>query len=258
MNREDLRRQMESIAWYHSIPVKNTDLITPGHDYPLKPQWDWSRSKLEELHRQGLLCGPALDIACRDGLFSFWLEDHGVLPVTGIDNNISEGIGWLCRVNESRVKVQELSVYDLPPDGSYETVLFFGVLYHLRYPFNGIRSVVGATKTGGVIVIETGMLIQNELPLLYCPVLTSPWDSTSCTFFNEKGLDETMASFGCRRINGPWYHGLVGAVDRGLSVYQKDRDIHFEYWDGVHRDYTDRKESRSSESIRTAAKELLL
>lgn len=250
MTETNLQREMESISWYHSIPIKGTTLITPGHNDPLKPQWDWSTSILEGLHKDGLLDGPALDVACRDGLFSFWLEDHGITPVTGIDNNISEGIGWIARVNQSKIQVKELSVYDLPPSASFETVLFFGVLYHLRYPFNGIKAVVGATKVGGVIVIETGMLLQDDLPLVYCPVLTSPWDATSCTFFNAKGLNETMESFGCRKIKGPWFHGLSGHVDRGILVYLKEKEFSSEYWNGIHRDYTEKKESRSGDVIR--------
>ena len=36
--------------------------------------------------------------------------------------------------------------------------------------------------------------------MLYCPTFDSPYEGTSCTFFNQKGLQETLMSFGISTI----------------------------------------------------------
>jgi len=243
---------MAKLYWYHSMPVPGTSLVTPGHAVGLKSQWDWSMGKLSEYHRDKLITGgPSLDIGCRDGMFSFWLEDNGMGPVTAIDNNVTGGIRWMNAQRGGSLSVKEVSVYNFKPEQPFKTVLFFGVLYHLRYPFNGIRSAVESTAVGGSIVIETGILKSNEIPLLYCPVKSSPWDSTSCSFFNGKALSETMESFGCKMISKLELYGLTGNVDRGIAVYRKQVDFHLPYWEGIHRDYSDQKKSRSSEMLRS-------
>jgi hypothetical protein len=55
-------------------------------------------------------------------------------------------------------------------------------------------------KDGGELLLETAVYVDdNRLALLYCPVGSeSPHapDPSSCTFFNVKGLTDTLASFG--------------------------------------------------------------
>jgi hypothetical protein len=53
-------------------------------------------------------------------------------------------------------------------------------------------------KPGGRLLIETAVYRGNEeLPLIYCPVgKESPYEPTSVTFFNQKGLRDTLLSLG--------------------------------------------------------------
>lgn len=257
MKSDQIKERVESINWYHSIEIPGTDIVTQGHSDVLKPQWDWSRSILSELSSQNLLKDPALDIGCRDGLFSFWLEDHGLSDITSLDSNITEGIHLMKEIRQSKIKILEQSCLRLEPNEKYSTVLFFGVLYHLRYPFTGISSVVRSTSKGGLIILETGIYKPNDLPLLYCPVDSSPWDATSCSFFNIQALDETFLSFGCKREGDVRLFGLDGPVDRGLFCYRKHVDARLDYWEGVHRDYTMRSERHSDSELRNHRQHLL-
>ena len=52
----------------------------------------------------------------------------------------------------------------------------------------------------GQLLIETAVLRDtNDYALLYCPTgAESPYEDTSCTFFNEKGLRDTLSSIGIR------------------------------------------------------------
>jgi len=258
LNEEALWVRVNKVKWYHTMEVPGTSIVTHGHSLGLEKSWNWIKEQLNDLHARKLLKGPALDIGCRDGMFSFWLEDNGIEPVTGIDNNISEGIGLMRELRGSKLTIREKSVYSLDRDNQFRTVLFMGVLYHLRYPINGISAVVGATQTGGIIVVESGFYGPNDEPLIHCPVTTSPWDATSCTFFNLRGLDETFASFGCKRVGEAVFmdHGKDDHTLRGMAVYTKCREMRFDYWEGIHRDYTNLDESASSRLIRSEVAEL--
>lgn len=255
---ETIRNEIGSIKWYHSMKVPGTELVTPGHSEVLSAQWQWSTGILEEMNSKATFQCPALDIACRDGMFSFWLEDHGVTDITSLDSNITEGIHWMKAIRGSKIHIVEQSCLDLEPNQKYNTVLFFGVLYHLRYPFKGISAVVHATKEGGLIVVETGVYKPNDLPLLYCPVDSSPWDATSCSFFNVQALDETFLSFGCKREGEPKFFGLDHPhVDRGLICYRKCLDTRLDYWEGIHRDYSSQNERNSDVTLRVQKHHLL-
>ena len=101
---------------------------------------------------------------------------------------------------------QPLQDFDPGQHGTFDVVLFYGVLYHLRYPFDGLRRLLGVLREGGHLLIESGMVADpafDALPLLYCPVDESPYapDWTSCTFFTERGLAVTLESLGavCER-----------------------------------------------------------
>jgi hypothetical protein len=52
----------------------------------------------------------------------------------------------------------------------------------------------------GVMLIETAVLVDdNRHALMYCPTGDeSPYESTCVTFFNRKGLHDTLASLGFR------------------------------------------------------------
>jgi SAM-dependent methyltransferase len=142
-----------------------------------------------------------LDIGCRDGLFSFLAEQMGAEEVIGIDSNLSLGATeLLIPYFGSRVKMVEMNVVDLTPEtfGTFDFIVFTGILYHLRYPMWSLNVVSRLLVPGGRVLIETGMLYDDEQhALLYCPFgPEQPYDHTSVTFFNRKGLTDTLYSLG--------------------------------------------------------------
>ncbi len=160
--------------------------------------WDFNLKCMDNVDFKGK---RVLDIGCRDGLFSFEAEKRGASEIMGIDNNISKGsVELLIPFLKSKVRMQELNVYELLPEkhGTFDIILFFGVLYHLRFPFLSLQKIANCLSEGGLLLIESGMLNVPTLAnkdLLYCPVEESPYDPTACTFFNAKGLCSTMRSF---------------------------------------------------------------
>jgi hypothetical protein len=103
---------------------------------------------------------------------------------------------------DSKVKMYEMNLYGLTPDrfGLFDVILFPGVLYHLRYPFWGLKRLVSCLSDNGILLVESGMLVEPGLERherLYCPVENSPYEATSCPFFNRKALLTTLSVFQC-------------------------------------------------------------
>jgi 2-polyprenyl-3-methyl-5-hydroxy-6-metoxy-1,4-benzoquinol methylase len=198
MNDNEIRRTLERYKFYHVIQV--TDGVqTAGWTHPGVLQTQaMTLSVIRSLHLEGK---RVLDIGCRDGLFSFAAERQGAREVIGIDNDLSPGATeFLIPFFKSRVKMHQLNVYDLTPEhfGVFDVVIFAGVLYHLRFPFSGLKRISDVLSLGGRLVLETAIWDDdNQEPLLFCPVGTdSPYEPTSCTFFNVRGLTDSLRSFG--------------------------------------------------------------
>src|SRR5262249_46689676 len=142
-----------------------------------------------------------LDIGCRDGLFCYEAEKLGAAEVIGFDNDPSPGATeFLIPFFNSKVAIHELNIYDLKPEtfGRFDIVLFPGLLYHLRYPFWALKLVRDVLKEDGHLILETAIMVDsNDHAMLHCPIGSdSPYEPTSCTFFNMKGLTDTLQSLG--------------------------------------------------------------
>jgi tRNA (mo5U34)-methyltransferase len=239
MTEQEILQAINSYKFYHIIQL-TTNISTPGNPNFVPPQ------NLCMKHIQSLdLSGKrVLDIGCRDGLFSFAAESMGAQEVVGIDNDLSKpATEFLIPFFKSRIKMVEKNLYDLKPDdfGLFDIVIFPGVLYHLRYPFWGLKTIRDIMKIGGHLLIETAIWDgDNDKAILFCPIgAESPYESTSCTFFNEKGLNDTLKSMGFDTIALECLEPkFPGRVNRYLfhSIFQGyDQDsFTAHYWDDLH------------------------
>jgi 2-polyprenyl-3-methyl-5-hydroxy-6-metoxy-1,4-benzoquinol methylase len=191
-----------------------------------------------------------LDIGCRDGLYSFEAETRGAAVVVGIDNDLSRGAVELAiPARGSKVEMREMNLLDLTPDtfGLFDVVLFPGVLYHLRYPFEAMRAIRDVLVEGGRVVVETAVFAdENRHAYLYCPIGDeNPYDATSVTLFNVKGLRDSLRSFGliteAERIQcgfAPDPADEKKVIDRVCLTCRKDtsgvKASVQKYWEGVH------------------------
>jgi SAM-dependent methyltransferase len=195
---EQIQAGLQKYPWYHNIRLTET-ISTPGWTNPGVLQTQ--EAVLRALRSLDVTGKRVLDIGCRDGLFSFAAEKQGAGEVIGIDNDLSLGATeFLIPFFRSNVRMDKLNVYDLIPErfGTFDVVVFPGVLYHLRYPFWGLRQARNALVPGGYLILETAIWVdENRYPLLFCPVgAESPYEPTSCTFFNMKGMTDTLESLG--------------------------------------------------------------
>ena len=155
MTATDLRQRVAAHRWYHSIDLGN-GLVTPGiDDTPVR---------LARLALPGSLAGQTvLDIGAWDGFFSFECERRGAARVVAADYYSWHGTGWGAKAGfelarealGSRVEDIDVDVMDISPDrlGTFDVVLFLGVLYHLRHPLLAIEKIAAVTR--GTLILET-------------------------------------------------------------------------------------------------------
>ncbi|MDJ0975041.1 MAG: class I SAM-dependent methyltransferase [Planctomycetota bacterium] len=246
-----IAEQVAQYRWYHRIDLGDGVFTEPP---PLIMEsiasiWDFIRAELDQ---QDLKDARVLDIGCRDALWSLYAEQHGAKEVIGIDNGLSTAARDVVLPHlKSQVQMHEMNVNDLTPEtfGPFDVVLFLGVLYHLRYPFWSLQRIVDVMEPGGRLMIESGMLATEaweDETLLFCPTDESPYEFTSCTFFNRKGLVTTLESMGLECLHAAsmeWSQTTPapsGArVERQFLVFRKVAegppiDAVNTYWRGVH------------------------
>lgn len=196
MELAEVLNRFPDYGFYHTIEVA-PGVSTPGWPVVV-PLVELTRRALGTLELRGK---RVLDIGCRDGLFAFEAERRGAADVVAIDNDLSPGaVELLIPFLRSRVCMREMNLLDLKHTtfGTFDVVVMPGVLYHLRYPFWALKLVRDLLRDGGHLVLETAVLIDdNRRAVLHCPIGgDSPYEPTSCTFFNSKGLMDTLGSLG--------------------------------------------------------------
>lgn len=157
---DEIRKRIEQHGrWWHEIELA-PGIVTPGDDS--------NREKLPILEELGLpsrLDGVrALDIGCSDGYFSFELEHRGA-DVTAMDfvESTATGFATAAEILGSRVQYRVDNVYNLSPEayGSFDLVLFLGVLYHLRDPLAALDAIRSAMKPGAELYVATFLIDEH-------------------------------------------------------------------------------------------------
>jgi len=124
--------------WFHRMEIA-PGVVTPGWDEP-------ATGKLPYFGLPERMDGlRVLDIGCAEGFFSFEAERRGAKEVVAID----PWAGSIRRFNickaalNSRVVAFLTNVYDLDPKrfGTFDLVMCFGVLYHLRHPLLALERI---------------------------------------------------------------------------------------------------------------------
>ena len=251
MNERDIKRQLERHEFYHVIQLTDT-ISTPGNP-------DFVRLQvpvLNALKTLDLSGKRVLDVGCRDGLFSFAAEKAGALEVVGIDNDLSKGaVEFLIPFFDSKVEMYELNLYDLTVErfGKFDVIMLPGVLYHLRYPFWGLKILRDLINSNGFLIVETAIFygVTNKA-MLFCPIGDeSPYEPTSCAFFNKKGLIDTLATLGFRTLSTSVLNPALEAQSLSSPEPITDRAVFVsrftghcgstlvdQYWHGCHDAHT--------------------
>jgi tRNA (mo5U34)-methyltransferase len=205
-----LRREVARVPfWWHSIDLGH-GVITPGRKGNTGGTHaaDFMLAELERLRLPSVAGKSVLDIGAWDGYYSFETERRGAARVVALDHYVwsmdwewarngpleappdekseeeelpgKRGFDLAQRELGSTVEpvVADFMTMDLEPLGSFDVVLFLGVLYHLKDPLGALRRL--AQVTAGVAVIESDAAVFPGFE-----------ESALCEFFEsrERGND---------------------------------------------------------------------
>jgi tRNA (mo5U34)-methyltransferase len=197
-----LARRVREIPWYHSMELPG-GIRTPGVDDP--------RRRLRGLHLPDDLTGRSvLDVGAWDGFFSFECERRGAARVVAADSfawgdrnwSSKEGFELARRALGSRVEDVDVDVMELSPErvGTFDLVLFLGVLYHLREPLTALARV--ASVAADLLVLETHVdaLWTRRPAMCFYPGATLGHDPTNWWGPNPEAVCAMLREVGFRQV----------------------------------------------------------
>jgi tRNA (mo5U34)-methyltransferase len=162
----EIEKDAARYQWYHRIQLTSR-YTTPGI-------CGWGRDS--DFEKKYLFPGAPelagkslLDIGAMNGFFAFEAERRGAYPVTAIDRDppgfpdAREAFGFAAKTLNSSARYFARSVYDLEPSdsGTFDYVLMYGVLYHLKFPLYGLYRAASVCKE--VFLLETHVTLRDDL-----------------------------------------------------------------------------------------------
>src|SRR5262245_18105189 len=151
----DLAKRVAALPWWHKISLAG-GVVTPGH---VDAAATFPQLQLPQSLEGKTVC----DVGAWDGGYSFECEKRGASDVLATDWYCWEGPGWgkkasfelareavRSRVRDCTVDVLALDAGQL---GTFDFVLFLGVLYHMRHPLLALEKVASLAR--GMLVVET-------------------------------------------------------------------------------------------------------
>lgn len=154
MSPSEIQRTVDAVGhWHHTIHFPH-GIVSPGAYDP--------RQLFERLRLSDLRGKRVLDVGTRDGYFAFECEKLGA-QVVAIDHIDPANTGFMAarKILGSSVEFVEANVYDITPEqlGSFDVILFLGVLYHLRHPLLALDRLRAVSR--GLIFVESLVCDQS-------------------------------------------------------------------------------------------------
>jgi tRNA (mo5U34)-methyltransferase len=164
LERDEIQRKVESVDfWYHTRDVGG-GIVTPGE----KKCDDFDRLGLPDLRGR-----TVLDVGCWDGFYSFECEKRGASKVLATDHYVwnafgKQGFLTAREILDAGVDHKDIDPLDILPEtvGTWDIVLFLGVLYHLRDPLSVLERIARVTKH--LLVVESHIVnlpMFNNIPM---------------------------------------------------------------------------------------------
>ena len=202
MDANEIREGMGNVNWYHTIDLGH-GLTTPGVDDTPK------RIALLELP-DDLTGWSVLDIGAWDGALSFEAERRGASRVLATDSFCWSGEGWgtkdgfefARKAIGSKVEDQEIDVLDLSPErvGTFDMVLFVGVLYHMRHPLLALERVSSVTDRLLVLDSHVSLVDHDEPMMRFYPGTELNDDPTNWCGPNPAAVEAMLRTVGFTRF----------------------------------------------------------
>ena len=228
---ERLQAEVDSRTWFHTIDLGN-GVRTPGQkDTP---------TEVGIMQLPDMTGRSVLDIGAYDGFYSFESERRGAARVVAADSWSWNWPGSDARRNfdlahevlASSVETKTVLVEDVSPEtvgGTFDVVLFLGVLYHAPDPIGYLKAV--RSVTSGLAVVETVIdLLDVDVPAAgYYP--SDSLNNDGSNFFgpNPAAVEGMLLDAGFARVTrfdawttNTWY-SIAPPSDEPTGVVDKVR-----------------------------------
>lgn len=242
MDKAALQAKVDALRWYHTIDLGH-GVVTKGADN--------SQERLERIQMPADLAGRSvLDVGAWDGFYSFEAERRRAARVVASDHYAWHGEGWgtgrgkagfeLARAAlDSRVEDVDIDVMELSVDrmGTFDVVLFLGVLYHLRDPLLALERVSSVTKNMLILETVVDMVGISRPAAAFYPGRELNDDPTNWWGPNQAAVAGMLHSVGFTRVelitptrSAPFraaraaYHHLKGK-NRFAAAFRQDRAV---------------------------------
>jgi tRNA (mo5U34)-methyltransferase len=230
MTVDEKREQAEAIKWWHRMDLGD-GVITNGPDPAEEKGKVW---KLDEKLFKGK---TVLDIGTWDGYFSFLAERLGAKEVTALDIGTKKGFDFAHKVYNSKVKFVIQNIMTSTPEelGTFDVVLYPGVLYHMKFPYLSLHKVAGLVKEGGKLFVETHtcMVPDNLSVMMFYPNRELANDPTNWWGPNNRCVKEMLETLNFKiDLHGNTggdrfaYHATKMKVDEPKSCPANPMGIH--------------------------------
>jgi tRNA (mo5U34)-methyltransferase len=222
-NIDAIRAAVARIRWFHTIDLRN-GIITPGID----PTPD----KLAASGMPASLAGKSvLDIGANDGFFSFEAERRGATRVVALDY-----FAW-CEQSPAYSKpgfdlakwvlgstVEEhlgrLEDVDSSVLGTFDLVLYLGVLYHATDPLGQLAKVRSLCREMAIIETHVDALDYPRPACVFYPGATLNGDSTNYFGPNPQAVEAMCKEVGFSRVEAvPQFDGYARFFGQSRQVF---------------------------------------
>jgi tRNA (mo5U34)-methyltransferase len=135
---------------------------------------------------------------------------------------------------DSKVEDRHIDPTELSPDavGTFDVVLFLGVLYHLRDPLGVLERVASVTAPGGLCVVETfvDLLHVRQPAAAFYPFDELNGDPTNWFGFNPAGAAAALRAVGFSRVERVGVYRDLRRLRRtagmaGARLARRDRPV---------------------------------
>ena len=171
------------LNWWHSITLPDGTTTKGVHNYDSEIG---NRYLFPEVTDK-----TVLDIGTFDGYWAARAIKGGAKSVHAIDRHILPTAKYISEVFKFKyTQESDINVPCIDEIGKFDIVLFYGVVYHLHNPVQGIMNAANAVKSGGLLLLESAC---NQIQSVGFNPHTHDGDDTNYFMPNIQGLKDTIA-----------------------------------------------------------------
>jgi tRNA (mo5U34)-methyltransferase len=233
VDREQLQLEVGRHEWFHAMDL-GQGVVTPG-------RIDVVRRTLPRLKLPASLAGKTvLDIGAWDGFFSFEAERRGAKRVLATDSHAwytrKPAFELARRALASKVEDLDIDVMDLSPEriGTFDVVLFLGVLYHLRHPMLALEKVFSVCADHLILETVTDLVWTRYPAMRFYPGSELAGDASNWFGPNPAAVVGMLKAVGFSRVEvvTPRYRSLLFRIGRAIVR----RSMYKPFWPAIQND----------------------